>query len=115
MRGRNSPSPVCLKGDSCRRLRTSVQATSRTDTYPVPACGPRSASQCTITSSDAAEPVPPCFVRSKLVVPWPCPGGGRSSPIRRGAVSYTHLRAHETGRNLVCRLLLEKKIQSVLV
>ncbi len=24
-------------------------------------------------------------------------------------VSYTHLRAHETGRNLVCRLLLEKK------
>src|SRR5674476_158472 len=23
-----------------------------------------------------------------------------------GAVSYTHLRAHETGRNLVCRLLL---------
>src|SRR5678809_550474 len=24
------------------------------------------------------------------------------------AVSYTHLRAHETGRNLVCRLLLEK-------
>ena len=26
------------------------------------------------------------------------------------AVSYTHLRAHETGRNLVCRLLLEKKI-----
>ena len=31
--------------------------------------------------------------------------------IRRSAmaVSYTHLRAHETGRNLVCRLLLEKK------
>src|SRR5678809_947189 len=24
-------------------------------------------------------------------------------------VSYTHLRAHETGRKLVCRLLLEKK------
>ena len=28
---------------------------------------------------------------------------------RATAVSYTHLRAHETGRNLVCRLLLEKK------
>ena len=28
---------------------------------------------------------------------------------RDNAVSYTHLRAHETGRNLVCRLLLEKK------
>src|SRR5674476_1028649 len=25
----------------------------------------------------------------------------------RLSVSYTHLRAHETGRNLVCRLLLE--------
>ena len=25
------------------------------------------------------------------------------------SVTYTHLRAHETGRNLVCRLLLEKK------
>ena len=33
--------------------------------------------------------------------------------IKRGVevqvVSYTHLRAHETGRNPVCRLLLEKK------
>ena len=29
--------------------------------------------------------------------------------IMHVAVSYTHLRAHETGRNLVCRLLLEKK------
>ena len=28
---------------------------------------------------------------------------------RFSSVSYTHLRAHETGRNLVCRLLLEKK------
>ena len=28
---------------------------------------------------------------------------------RNEPVSYTHLRAHETGRNLVCRLLLEKK------
>ena len=28
-------------------------------------------------------------------------------------VSYTHLRAHETGRNLVCRLLLEKKKQTI--
>ena len=31
-------------------------------------------------------------------------------PFQMGhPVSYTHLRAHETGRNLVCRLLLEKK------
>src|SRR5674476_1207981 len=31
------------------------------------------------------------------------------------AVSYTHLRAHETGRNLVCRLLLEKKKDDLLL
>src|SRR5678810_504374 len=29
------------------------------------------------------------------------------------SVSYTHLRAHETGRNLVCRLLLEKKKKKI--
>ena len=29
--------------------------------------------------------------------------------IRQRAVSYTHLRAHETDSYLVCRLLLEKK------
>src|SRR5678810_953572 len=44
--------------------------------------------------------------------------GRRTEDLRRAneagalgyitAVSYTHLRAHETGRNLVCRLLLEK-------
>ena len=31
--------------------------------------------------------------------------------IKLGAVSYTHLRAHETREDLVCRLLLEKKKQ----
>ena len=29
--------------------------------------------------------------------------------VTLGAVSYTHLRAHETVLDLVCRLLLEKK------
>ena len=29
------------------------------------------------------------------------------------SVSYTHLRAHETEADLVCRLLLEKKINSI--
>ena len=32
-----------------------------------------------------------------------------NSAAGANTVSYTHLRAHETGRNLVCRLLLEKK------
>ena len=33
----------------------------------------------------------------------------RTAPQRRIPVSYTHLRAHETVLDLVCRLLLEKK------
>src|SRR5665213_4207122 len=32
-----------------------------------------------------------------------------ATDLSTGTVSYTHLRAHETGRNLVCRLLLDKK------
>src|SRR5450756_1670879 len=50
---------------------------------------------------------------------WPVPcgwrprrpaGPSRSRPARTGSptpVSYTHLRAHETRHDLVCRLLLE--------
>eukprot|EP00657_Telonema_sp_P-1_P011484 TRINITY_DN6630_c0_g1_i1.p1 TRINITY_DN6630_c0_g1~~TRINITY_DN6630_c0_g1_i1.p1 ORF type:complete len:101 (-),score=53.36 TRINITY_DN6630_c0_g1_i1:76-378(-) len=34
---------------------------------------------------------------------------GRGCCISLSAVSYTHLRAHETVLDLVCRLLLEKK------
>ena len=41
----------------------------------------------------------------QFLLPDPIP----SLPTYTWAVSYTHLRAHETGRNLVCRLLLEKK------
>ena len=35
--------------------------------------------------------------------------GQRHAIAGLGAVSYTHLRAHETVLDLVCRLLLEKK------
>src|SRR5659263_753740 len=34
---------------------------------------------------------------------------GFAPRVSSGAVSYTHLRAHETRHDLVCRLLLEKK------
>src|SRR5665648_1205975 len=40
---------------------------------------------------------------------WRAPPGRRSA--RWTPVSYTHLRAHETRHDLVCRLLLEKKKQ----
>src|SRR5660398_190128 len=35
--------------------------------------------------------------------------GSNVLPLTITSVSYTHLRAHETKANLVCRLLLEKK------
>src|SRR5659263_652285 len=46
--------------------------------------------------------------------PAPRAGGPRDRacrwrPCGHGTVSYTHLRAHETRHDLVCRLLLEKK------
>ena len=43
--------------------------------------------------------------------PWAQKGTGRArqGSLRSPPVSYTHLRAHETRGNLVCRLLLEKK------
>ena len=37
------------------------------------------------------------------------PFGKKKEYIRINTVSYTHLRAHETVLDLVCRLLLEKK------
>src|SRR5678815_1828089 len=44
---------------------------------------------------------------------WVCCGANGSSALHPpqhhpAAVSYTHLRAHETPEHLVCRLLLEK-------
>src|SRR5678809_1013484 len=43
-----------------------------------------------------------------LKAPITTPQGGGFKSLNVATVSYTHLRAHETGRNLVCRLLLEK-------
>ena len=37
---------------------------------------------------------------------------GQKALVTYIAVSYTHLRAHETDSYLVCRLLLEKKKKS---
>src|SRR5450759_4394384 len=71
------------------------------------------------TSTSAAnkgQPVPGTFRPSFTDKIYPAPdktdqGGryGRCCNSRHVAVSYTHLRAHETRHDLVCRLLLEKK------
>ena len=55
-------------------------------------------------------------MKKNINVRWPkleilaAPKAGRLALIRYySSVSYTHLRAHETEADLVCRLLLEKK------
>ena len=40
------------------------------------------------------------------------PNANSTMRLTYGPVSYTHLRAHETVLDLVCRLLLEKKKQT---
>src|SRR5450756_281070 len=45
----------------------------------------------------------------RLASEAPAPDGRRHVVCNADAVSYTHLRAHETRHDLVCRLLLEKK------
>src|SRR5664280_131491 len=59
-----------------------------------------------VTSAPTAEPseqTPPAAPSA------PTPGAVRSARYSPKPVSYTHLRAHETVLDLVCRLLLEKK------
>src|SRR5665647_3506544 len=56
---------------------------------------------CQVQTTDLALPER----RMTSAVPQP------SAVARMISVSYTHLRAHETDSYLVCRLLLEKKIQ----
>src|SRR5450756_439129 len=57
-------------------------------------------------SPDSAMGEHSCLWRSGSVSPLAqCDGRGD----RVGTVSYTHLRAHETRHDIVCRLLLEKK------
>src|SRR5450756_2196238 len=60
--------------------------------------GPVLTSDRTSERSDASDR-PPAAERTFPLVPT----------RRIGVISYTHLRAHETRHDLVCRLLLEKK------
>ena len=68
-----------------------------------------------------------CYILAWTTTPWTLPSNlalavsenlNYSYLIKDGicyicAVSYTHLRAHETVLDLVCRLLLEKKTSSI--
>src|SRR5450759_5875339 len=64
------------------------------------------------SSTYCTRPVSVRQTRRAIVVgssSWMGLSEGRTEPFTADAVSYTHLRAHETRHDLVCRLLLEKK------
>jgi len=63
-------------------------------------------------------PTPVAIASARIVLAMVLPASNRCPNTRMAAlvlsnttaaVPYTHLRAHETGNNLVCRLPLEKK------
>ena len=68
------------------------------------------ASACakTETIPAAEKPAETDVVKAQAIENKPAARGGNIVALPE-AVSYTHLRAHETKANLVCRLLLEKK------
>src|SRR5450756_1360693 len=51
------------------------------------------------TRTQYINPLPPVMEPGEFYMPYPV-------EVQVGAVSYTHLRAHETRHDLVCRLLL---------
>src|SRR5450756_1516329 len=62
---------------------------------------------CWMSHTDRIGTIPPGF---RTIASTPaCPIAAMENPDQRQSVSYTHLRAHETRHDLVCRLLLEKK------
>src|SRR5678815_5665193 len=91
--------------------RVAWLASSRSVTRP--ASGPR---RPTRPGSDARSPTRTARLRCRTLgrlslrceAPLTPPFCGRLLRTYVYAVSYTHLRAHETPEHLVCRLLLEK-------
>src|SRR5450756_2826651 len=73
-------SPLRMQRERCKMLRTTVQWT------------------CVICGGTGGQG---CLRGSSATARW--------TKSSRRSVSYTHLRAHETRHDLVCRLLLEKK------
>ena len=88
------------------------QFTDPTTSNVVVVSGPSGAGKGTLISAAQDDP--------ELSFAWPVssttrgmrPGEAHGSEYDFVAVSYTHLRAHETVLDLVCRLLLEKKHHS---
>src|SRR5678816_2964765 len=106
---------------------TSTEANApRVETFGVRGQKLGSSPICVKQKAGARAPLLPWWyqsIKTAGVRPWPrsilLPGweagrdmrwsrtGRSAEAVSHGAVSYTHLRAHETPEHLVCRLLLE--------
>src|SRR5450756_2685571 len=96
-----------LPSDSSTSFRTAFSRSSNSPRYFAPATIEARSSETTRLPLRLSGTSPATMRRASpsTIAVLPTPG----SPIRTGSVSYTHLRAHETRHDLVCRLLLEKK------
>src|SRR5450756_2667637 len=101
--------PSLVGSQMCIRDRNSTVAPTATNTCPSTSlrCRSRGAGMPTSMACTAAPIVTPRLYR----VSTHSAGTRRAKHAGHSptAVSYTHLRAHETRHDLVCRLLLEKK------
>ena len=64
--------------------------------------------KCDVSKNSAVKDMFENFVDNAGSLDGVFNNAGTTGPVSK-TVSYTHLRAHETGAYLVCRLLLEKK------
>src|SRR5450756_673202 len=119
--GASSPT-TSLRKSGARRIASSASCSRSTDTPPTrPIGGRRSGRSVRMRSSRMRPSTPESYleeVKSYEFLGDNTHHSGVTSGLRwirilkTGeviAVSYTHLRAHETRHDLVCRLLLEKK------
>src|SRR5660397_214456 len=88
------------------RAVPSIEAMIRSLAYWRSTLSPR-ASSCVLTLLPSAIQRSDDLVGIATPTRAPAAAGAAAEPDVLGSVSYTHLRAHETKANLVCRLLLE--------
>src|SRR5665811_1510527 len=98
----HAPVPTFASHIGCGE-RGSVRSYARKPEWSVRQSTPTTSVPSTMTGDDQAfPPMKSCQAMSPVSV-----STARRSPASVATVSYTHLRAHETVLDLVCRLLLE--------
>src|SRR5450756_2636082 len=95
----STPSLACFSDSEMRRRSRSMSITLTKVSSPTFTTSSGSSTWRWASSEMCTRPSMPSSTRT-------------NAPNGTSLVSYTHLRAHETRHDLVCRLLLEKKKQN---